>query len=360
MAQNDAGEKSEKPTPKKRKDERKEGRVLQSKEVVMAISLIGVYYAFKLLYPVSEKYLAVSMKNYLSLIGTQETLVTSDMSQIFVSSLITIGISAIPLLLISAAFGIIPVIAQTRLFISFKSIKPKFSNMNPLKGLKRMISLRGFIELIKAVVKIIIIGVMIYTELKDEIYNLPGMMDMTVSQAVYYTGSIIFGAVKSIAIASLFLALFDFLYQRWDFEKNMRMTKQEVKEEYKQTEGDPQVKGKIRQIQRQRAMNRMMQKVPEADVIIRNPTHFAVALKYNTKENNAPVVIAKGADFTALKIIEIAQKHDIVITENKPLARALYKTVDIGMEIPQDFYQAVADVLAFVYRVKKKEFKKNE
>lgn len=135
------------------------------------------------------------------------------------------------------------------------------------------------------------------------------------------------------------------------------MTKQEVKEEYKQTEGDPQVKGKIRQIQRQRSMNRMMQAVPEADVVIRNPTHYAVALKYDSKKNNAPVVIAKGTDFVALKIIEIAKNNDIIITENKPLARALYAAVDIGREIPNDFYQAVADVLAFVYSVKKKELK---
>ena len=135
------------------------------------------------------------------------------------------------------------------------------------------------------------------------------------------------------------------------------MTKQEIKEEYKQSEGDPQIKGKIRQIQRQRSMNRMMQAVPEADVIIRNPTHYAVALKYDSEDNNAPILVAKGADFVALKIIEIAKNNDIIITENKPLARALYAAVDIGGEIPKDFYQAVADVLAYVYSVKKKELK---
>ncbi|NLP27020.1 MAG: flagellar biosynthesis protein FlhB [Clostridiales bacterium] len=357
MANGGAGEKTEKPTPKKRKDERKEGRILQSKEVVTAVSLIAVYYAFKLIYPITSQTLIKSIKTCFSLTETQERLKASDIRLLFLNGALTILIASLPMLLIAGLSTVLPTIAQTKAFISFKSIKFKFSKLNPLSGIKKMISLKGVMELLKAILKVTVLVTITYNTLREIISIFPKMMDMSVNQAVYLTGNMIFTVVKNIAIIFAFLAFFDFLYQRWDFEKNLKMTKQEIKEEYKQSEGDPQIKGKIRQIQRQRSMNRMMQAVPEADVIIRNPTHYAVALKYDSEDNNAPILVAKGADFVALKIIEIAKNNDIIITENKPLARALYAAVDIGGEIPKDFYQAVADVLAYVYSVKKKELK---
>ena len=357
MANGGAGEKTEKPTVKKRKDERKEGRLLQSKEVVTAISLIAVYYAFKFLYPLISNTLINSLKTCFSLVETQERLTASDVNLFFINGAIAVLIGSLPMLLVAGLATIIPTIAQTKAFISFKSVKFKFNKLNPISGIKKMVSLKGLMELLKAILKVTVMLIIIYDTLKDVISIFPKMMDMSINQVAYLTGDIIFSVVKNVAIIFAFLAFFDYLYQRWDFEKDLKMTKQEVKEEYKQSEGDPQIKGKIRQIQRQRSMNRMMQAVPEADVIIRNPTHYAVALKYDSENNNAPVVIAKGADFVALKIIEIAKNNDIVITENKPLARALYAAVDIGREVPKDFYQAVADVLAFVYSVKKKELK---
>jgi flagellar biosynthetic protein FlhB len=297
------------------------------------------------------------MQSYFSLVKTQEELQISDVTKLLMNGLITLAITVVPIALIASLFSIIPTIAQTKMLFSFKSIQPKLSKLNPITGLKKMFSLKSVIELLKACIKIIILIAVIYITLKKQINPLVGMMDMSIKQAASFTGKLLFGLIKNTAIAFVFLSLFDYLYQRWDFEKNLRMTKQEVKEEYKQTEGDPQIKGKIRQIQRQRAMNRMMKAVPEADVIIRNPTHYAVALKYDSKKSNAPIVVAKGADYVAIKIIDIAKKHDIVEVENKPLARALYDSVKIGMEIPQEYYHAVADVLAFVYSVKKKEMK---
>lgn len=170
-----------------------------------------------------------------------------------------------------------------------------------------------------------------------------------------YVGDTAVSLVNTVGVAFIFLAAFDYLYQWWEYEKNLRMSKQEIKEEYKQTEGDPQIKGRIREKQRQMASMRMMQNVPKADVIIRNPTHFAVALGYDSNANRAPVVLAKGADHLALKIVEVGEANGVYIMEDKPLARGLYASVEVDMEIPEEFYQTVAKVLAFVYKLKKKD-----
>ena len=181
------------------------------------------------------------------------------------------------------------------------------------------------------------------------------MIDMSVSESVSTIGKVLWKICYKVAIAYAFVAGFDYMYQRWEYEKNLKMTKQEIKEEYKMTEGDPKVKGQIKQKQQAMSRRRMMQAVPEANVVIRNPTHFAVALKYDPEQNKAPVVVAKGKDHMAFKIIEIAEQHNIVIMENRPLARALYAEVDIDMEIPSEFYNPVAEVLAYVYSLKEKD-----
>ncbi len=258
-------------------------------------------------------------------------------------------------MLIGGLASIIATIAQTRGLVSFQLLKPKFSRMNPLQGFKRLFSLRGLVELLKSILKIVILGIVIWNSLKDEIATIPMLMDMTIQQALVTAGSMMMGIVKTVAIIMVFVAAADYLYQWWEYEKNLRMSKQEIKEEYKQTEGDPQVKGKIREKQNAMARRRMMQNVPNADVVIRNPTHFAVALQYDPEHNRAPVVIAKGMDSLALRIVAIAEKHDIVTMENKPLARGLYENVELNAEIPDQFYQPVAEVLAFVYNLKKKE-----
>lgn len=351
-------EKTEKPTAKRRKDQRKEGNIFQSKDITIAFSLIVIFFAFRLLYPFIQGTITDSMKAFFALIGTQKTIVKSDITHFFIEGSIAFIKAAVPLLLIAGLATIIATIAQTKGLVTFKSIKPKFSRMNPLNGLKNMVSLKSWVELLKSIIKIIILFYIMYSCIKTEINALPKMIDMTAIQVMSAVGRILWNIITKTAIAYAFIAGFDYLYQRWHYEKSIKMTKQEIKEEYKMTEGDPKVKGKIKAKQQAMSRQRMMQAVPQADVVIRNPTHFAVALKYDAKANNAPVVVAKGADSLALKIVEIAQKHNITILENKPLARALYDAVDIDMEISQEFYGPVAEVLAYVYSLKEKEMSK--
>lgn len=352
-----AGEKTEKATPKKREDERKEGNVFQSKEIVIAVTLLAVFFGFKLLYPLTQKVTVESMQEFFGLIAQKETLTTEDMMIFLVSVIKTVAIGCGPILLVCCLAAVAATFAQTKGLVNFKSLRPKFSRMNPISGFAKMFSLKGIIELLKSIIKITILFVVIYNTIGDCINTVSQMMDMSVIQAAAATGEICMDIITSISIAFVFLALFDFMYQRWDYEKNLRMTKQEVKEEYKMTEGDPQIKGKIKQRQQAMSRQRMMQAVPEADVIIRNPTHYAVALKYDSEKNKAPVVVAKGADYLALKIVEIGKNHGVMITENVPLARALYAQVDVDREISAEFYQAVAEVLAVLYRLKEKELK---
>jgi len=198
-------------------------------------------------------------------------------------------------------------------------------------------------------------GVIVWNVLSGWIPTLPKMMDMSVEAAINETGNVILNIVQQVSIVFVGLAIFDYVYQWWDYEKNLRMSKQEVKEEYKQTEGDPKIKGQIKDRQQQMSRQRMMQNVPNADVVIRNPTHYAVAIQYDPEKNSAPVVVAKGVDSLALRIVAVAEQHGVYITENKPLARGLYESVDLDREIPEKFYKTVAEVLAFVYSLRKKE-----
>lgn len=351
-------EKTEKASPKKRQDQRKEGNIFQSKEVIIAISLIGTFVAFRFLYSFIESALKDNIKSFFSLLGSMEVLHKSDLNEIFIKGLISFAIAAMPIMLIASFIGILAGLIQTKGLVSFKSIKPKFSRMNPLNGIKNMISIKGLVELLKSIIKIVILFYIIYITLEDEATKLPKMMDMSLSNVIPEIGGMLWNISIKVMIAFIFVACADYMYQRWEYEKKLRMTKQEVKEEYKMTEGDPKVKGQIKQKQQAMSRQRMMQAVPEANVVIRNPTHYAVALKYDPEKNSAPIIVAKGEDFLALKIIEIAQEHEIPIMENKPLARALYAEVAINQEIPVEFYNSVAEVLAFVYSLKEKELSK--
>lgn len=352
-------EKTEKATPKKRQDQRKEGNIFQSKEIIIAASLIITFAAFKLLYPVTESAMAESIRSFFALIGTMDSIDSSALMPIFIDCIVAFVIGVGPIMIIGSFIGIIATVVQTKGLVTFKALKPKFSRMNPLNGIKNLFSLKGMIELLKSIIKIVILFYIIYMTLEDEITKFPKMIDMEAGEAVSAIGGIIWNVSVKVMIAFAFVAGFDYMYQKWEYEKNLKMTKQEVKEEYKMTEGDPKVKGQIKQKQQQMSRQRMMQAVPEANVVIRNPTHFAVALKYDHDKNNAPVIVAKGEDYMALKIIEIAEAHDIPVMENKPLARALYAEVDINREIPSEFYGPVAEILAYVYSLKEKELSKS-
>ena len=352
-----AGEKTEKATPKRKKDEREKGNIFQSREVVVVLSLLATFYGLKLLGPIIMTSLENAISDFFGQAGVIGELTTSDTLHFFIEACIVFVISAMPMLLICSGVTILATVAQTRGLFTMKAAAPKFRRLSPLQGIKRMFSLRGIIELVKSLIKIVVLGYIIWDVFLQEFWNFPRMMDMDFSQAIASTGNMILSIAQTAAIIMVFVAVADYFYQWWDYEKNLRMSKQEIKEEYKQTEGDPQIKGKIRERQQAQSRQRMIQKVPGADVVIRNPTHYAVAIQYDPVRNNAPVVVAKGMNSLALRIVAIAEENDVFVTENKPLARGLYEAVDLDREIPDEFYQPVAEVLAFVYSLKKKDLK---
>lgn len=273
---------------------------------------------------------------------------------IFVEVITIFMITVGPICAVAMLLGIIPTVAQTRGLFTMKALRPKFSRLNPLSGIKKLFSAQAVVGILKGLIEVIVIGYVIYSEVAARLPRFIALMNAGIMQGIAYALLSIFDLVMLICILLVFVAAADFLFQWWQFEKKLKMSKQEIKEEYKQTEGDPQIKSKIKQKQQQMAMSRMMQDVPGADVVIRNPTHFAVALKYDQDKNRAPQVIAKGKDLIALRIVKIAEENDVYLMEDPPLARLLYSTVDVGREIPVELYNAVAEVLTVVYRAKNK------
>ena len=353
-----AGEKTEKATPKKRRDERKKGNVFLSKDAVTAVSLIASFYGLKMLAPSIFDSIQEMVKKYFTIAGTTDTFLSTDISTTFTDLALVFLKCAMPLVLISVLVAVIVTMAQTKMLFSTKAFAPKFNRINPLNGIKKMFSMRAIVELLKSLFKITILLYVVYTVLIDEVVTLPMLINMTPMSVINKTGDIIMDVVLKSGIAFVFLAAADYLYQWWDYEKNMKMSKQEVKDEYKQIEGNPQIKGRQRNVQQQRSRQRMMQNVPEADVVIRNPTHFAVALKFDRDKDRAPRVVAKGMDQLALRIVKVAEENNVYVTEDKPLARALFNAVEVGDEIPEEFYKAIAKILAFVYSLKNKADKK--
>lgn len=323
----------------------------------MAGTMIIVFYAFKFLSPTILSWSQQCIRQFVGMAADPLPLSVAGMQEIFVSGCIFFAVAALPMLLISSAASIIFAGAQTRFNVSFDAIKFKGNRLSPIEGFKKMFSMRGLVELLKSIIKVTVLTVIIWNQCEEAIPLMPRMMDMSFSDAMAATGELILSIVQSVAIIFAFVAIFDYGYQWWDYEKNLRMSKQEIKEEYKETEGDPQIKGRIREKQQAASRRRMMQAVPKADVVIRNPTHYAVALKYDPDKNRAPILIAKGADRLALRIVKVAEENGVVVTENRPLARGLYEAVDLDMEIPDRFYVPVAEVLTFVYNLKKKEWK---
>ena len=265
--------------------------------------------------------------------------------------LVAVAVVAGPFLLVTVVLAVAATFAQTRLLVTGESLKPKFSRINPLQGFKRLFSLRSVVEALKGILKISILLYLIFNYFRSVATGVARFLDMEVSQACSLLFDDIFNLILQVVIAFIVLAGADYLYQWWDYERQLKMSKQEVKEEYKQTEGDPQVKGKIKQIQRQRAQQRMMQQVPGADVVIRNPTHVAVALRYKPDEDEAPVVVALGLDELALRIVQVAEENNVAIVENVSLARGLYEATDLNQMIPPQFYGPVAEILVYVLKL---------
>ncbi|MDR1194055.1 MAG: flagellar biosynthesis protein FlhB [Peptococcaceae bacterium] len=352
-----AGEKTEKATPKRRNEERKKGNVLMSREVVTVFSLLISFFALQLMAPGILTRLRRMVTDYILLAATQETIAMPDLTRFFIQGCMVFALTALPLLGIAIVINVAFTMAQTRMLFSTEALQFKWSRLNILEGMKKFVSLRSVVELSKAALKIAVLGYIIYNVLKDELLRLPRLMDMTVSQGAAFTGSLILSIVWQACIVFVILSVADYFYQWWDYERKLRMSKQEIKDEYKQLEGDPQIKGRQKAKRDQIARRRMMQNVPAADVIIRNPTHYAVAIRYDPEKHRAPVVVAKGADYLALRIIRLAEENEVYVTENRPLAKSLFERVELDQEIPETYYQAIAEVLAFVYNLRERDGK---
>lgn len=348
-------DKTEKATPKKKEDERKKGNVFQSKDFTSVLTLLALFSALKILGPYFFEFIANYLKKTINSFAEISEISSIGAAKYLSEFALNVALFTIPLGLLASLVALISTMAQTKLLVNFKNLKPKFSRLNPISGIKKMFTLRSIITLLKSCIYIIIVAAIIYNEITGRLHVITNMINFSIEQSIYWICETIYSIVVSITIFMLGLGVFDFLYQWWEYSKQIRMSKQEIKEEYKQTEGNPETKSKIKERQRAAAARRMMAQVPFADVVIKNPTHFAVAIKYDPKKNRAPIVIAKGMDFLALKIIEIAEQNNVSINENPPLARGLYAAVEIDQEIPEEFYKAVADILAFFYNIKKRK-----
>lgn len=292
------------------------------------------------------------MKTTLSGLATPDFTFQS-VQLIYVKAVVVLLKTVLPLLFVIMIIAVIINFMQVGAMFSTEVIMPKFSKLNPISGFQRLFSKRSLVELAKSIFKVCIIGYFIYRFAVLQTGDIPKLINMEIIDSVALAASLVIDLAFQIIAVMMILAIFDYIYQWWEHNQSLKMSKQEVKEEFKQTEGNPQIKSKIKEKQRAIAMRRMMQEIPKADVVVTNPTHLAIALKYE-KNMSAPVVLAKGQDFIAERIKQVAREHKVVVVENKPLARALYPIVEIGDVVPPELYQAVAEVLAYVYRLKKR------
>lgn len=346
-------DKTEKPTPKKRREAREEGQILQSKEintvVILFCCFIGLNIFGNFMYIQLERF----MINIFNEINNVDKIL--DQNNLFnnylrVATNLIIIIS--PILAVAFMSSLIINYAQVGFLFTTKTLKLKLNRLNPIEGFKKIFSKRAFFELIKSILKIILVGYIAYNYIHGQIHRIVQYPNMESLETFINFTNLTYSFVMKILSILLILSIMDYIFQWREHEKNLMMTKQEVKEEYKQTEGDPFIKGKIKERQRKIAMSRMMQNVSKADVIITNPTHYAVAIKYDKDSSDAPYVVAKGIDLIAENIKKVAKENDIPLVENRLLARTLYNTIEIGDMITEDLYEAVAEVLAYVYSLK--------
>ncbi len=348
------GEKTEDATSKKLQDVREEGNVAKSTEVVTASTLLALFLCLKIgvgfvgnrllstfdrFYPLIHRYMA-------------EGFHPSNFRYLFVRFAIDFGISVAPFFLTGLIVAILANSLQFQFKVTAKPLMPKLSKINPINGFKRIFSPNTLIELLKSIIKVAMISYLAYSVFVEHVKDIYLLYDMSIIQGINLMFDIIMELGIKICVLFILVGAADLFYQRWKFKEDNKMTKQEVKDEFKNSEGDPHVKGQQKQRMQQASQRRMMAAIPEADVVITNPTHFAVALAYESGKGQAPVVVAKGADFIAARIKDIAKENNVAIVENKPLARMLYYNVDLDAEIPPELYQAVAEVLAYVYQLR--------
>lgn len=352
MAQDSGMDRTEKPTAKKLADARKKGQIAQSREIpsamILMTSLAVFYFGGRAMAQQLTDLMRISFRNlgggWIQNAGS----INLMMGWLFDQTLSVL----MPLMIALLVTGIVANVAQFGFNLKEDMLAPDFKKLNPISGVKRLISLKSFVELMKSIFKIGFVGLIAYLMLRGELMTIPSLIHMEVIETAAYMGEVAFKIAFFVCLGLIILATADFAYQRWQHQKDLMMTKQEIKEEHKQSDGDPQVKSRIRSMQMEMAQRRMMDAIPSADVVITNPTHFAIAIKFDPEKMAAPQVVAKGADYIALRIREIAAEHDVPMVENKPLAQTLFRSAEIGDFIPEELYRAVAEVLAYVYRLK--------
>jgi len=348
----DSGEKTEKASPKKKKDAREKGEVHKSNDLASALTLLITFSALKVGYDGFMNSMEGFMTTQLSSDIAQKAVDVTGKTIVsgYKEILLTVAPIVLPIMLVAMVAGVVVDVAQTGPLFVIGKLKPDFQKINPIQGFKRIFSTNTLAELVKSIVKIVILGWVIYKYVSNNLEAFSELAYVDVGKAFARVMSGCFSLGIQVGLVLVGFAAVDVLYQWWKYEKDLRMTKQEVKEEMKQLEGDPLVKSKVRQKQRRMSSMRMMKKIPEADVIVTNPDHFAVALRYKENIDKAPRVVAKGQDYLAQRIKETARKYNIAIVENRPVARALYASCEIDEEIPPELYQAIADILIYVYK----------
>lgn len=354
-ADGEGGEKTEPATDKKLRDARDEGKVAKSKELTAAFDLIVLFLVLKVFMSfVGEKllgffsYIYNRMPDFLN--ETQKDMSSVTVRNFMNDIILQFLLTCLPFFIFGVVVTILVSIVQVGWKVTTKPMAPKLDKFNPINGFKRIFSKDAIFELIKSVLKIGVILYMAYSSIKSHQNDIFILYELPLKRAVALVGDIIINTGLKISIVYLIVGIVDYIYNKHKFNEDMKMTKQEVKDEFKNTEGDPAIKGQQRKRMQEASQRRMMQDVPKADVVITNPTHFAVAIKYDADTNQAPVVTAKGQDYVAMKIKEIARDNNIRIVENKPLARMLFHNVELGEEIPPELYQSVAEILAMIYK----------
>ena len=350
MGADQSQEKTEQPTGKKLSDARNKGNVAQSKEIPSVLILGGsmgvLFFGGSWMF----NQLINTMRGMYQRAGTL-AMVPETMHSLFWEMFLGSVVILIPLLLVILTAGVAGNVAQFGFLITGEKLAPNFAKMNPISGIKKLFSLRSLVELVKSVIKLVIIGGIAFVVINRYVDEIPGLMQLSIGEILGFIGHVSFQLALYTCMVLFLMAVLDFSYNKWQHNHDLKMTKQEVKDEFKQREGDPAVKARIRSVQREMARRRMMEAVPEATVVITNPTHLAIAIKYE-EGMQAPTVVAKGAGFVAQKIKRIATENDVPLVENKPLARTMFKSTEIGDFIPADLYRAVAEILAYVYRLK--------
>ncbi|MBM7094189.1 flagellar biosynthesis protein FlhB [Bacillus sp. H-16] len=346
-------EKTEKATPKKKQDSRKKGQVAKSSDVNTAIILLFVFLFLWLIGSfASERLFTMSAYTFENLLTLELT--SGNVQALFLDLTAQVIWIAGPIMLIAMLGAVVSNYMQVGFLFAPEAIKMKLSKVDPIQGFKRIYSVRALVEFLKSMLKISLVGIVTFTIIWVYMDDILTMSLYSVGDSAAMIGTLTVMMGLAVALLLIFLGILDYLYQKYDHEKNIRMSKQDVKDEHKKSEGDPLIKSRIKEKQRQMATSRMMQEVPKADVVITNPTHYAVALKYDEGDMAAPKVTAKGVDYVALKLIGIAKHNQVVTVENRTLARALYAQAEIGDEVPEELFKAVAEVLAYVYRLNQK------